>query len=173
MTSMQILVAGIGNIFFSDDAFGIEVVHRLSQRKLPEGVSVRDFGLRGFDLACSITEPWELVILVDATRKGGEPGSVYVIELDRKNPNKDFTSVIEPHGIDPVRAIELANTIGEIKAPLILVGCEPATIGGDEGFVGLSVPVKRGVGIAVEAIERVISKFQAGQNHKGKIGAVV
>ena len=47
----SILVAGIGNIFMGDDAFGCEVARRLAGRTLPEGVRVVDFGIRGFDLA--------------------------------------------------------------------------------------------------------------------------
>ena len=36
----QILVAGVGNAWLQDDAFGAEVARRLSERELPSGVSV-------------------------------------------------------------------------------------------------------------------------------------
>ena len=41
-------IAGIGNIFLGDDAFGVEVARRLARRALPEGVHVVDFGIRGY-----------------------------------------------------------------------------------------------------------------------------
>ena len=79
---MRILVGGIGNIFFGDDAFGVEVVRRLTAGTVRDGVRVKDFGVRGFDLASALCEEWDLVILVDAISRGGDPGTVYVIEAD-------------------------------------------------------------------------------------------
>ena len=53
--AMRILIAGIGNIFHGDDAFGVEVANRLSRRVLPPEARVVDFGIRGFDLAYALT----------------------------------------------------------------------------------------------------------------------
>ena len=63
---MKVLIACVGNIFLGDDGFGVEVARSLSQRQLPEGVSVKDYGIRGFDLAYALLDPWDLVIMVDA-----------------------------------------------------------------------------------------------------------
>ena len=53
----RILVAGIGNIFFGDDAFGCEVAAELAKRPLPDGIKVlRDFGIRSYDLAYAMME---------------------------------------------------------------------------------------------------------------------
>jgi hydrogenase maturation protease len=76
----KLLVAGIGNIFLGDDAFGVEVVKRLAQRPLPEGVRVVDFGIRSYDLAYALMDDWDLAILVDALPRGGEAGTVYTVE---------------------------------------------------------------------------------------------
>ena len=62
MTKDRILIAGIGNIFFGDDAFGVEVARRLAQRPLAEQVDVRDFGIRGLDLANALLDEHEAVI---------------------------------------------------------------------------------------------------------------
>ena len=72
--SKRILVAGVGNIFLGDDGFGVEVVRRLAGCSLPEGVVVADFGIRGLDLAYAMQEEYELVVFVDATPRGQEPG---------------------------------------------------------------------------------------------------
>src|SRR5688572_21072323 len=77
---MRILVAGIGNIFFGDDAFGCEVARELSETSLPPNVTVRDFGIRGLDLAYTLLEGWDFVIFVDAVSRGRDPGTLYVIE---------------------------------------------------------------------------------------------
>src|SRR5581483_3861800 len=78
--SAKVLVAGIGNIFLGDDAFGVEVVRALAQRALPENVRVVDFGIRGLDLTYALLDGYEAVIMVDAAPRGGRPGTLYVIE---------------------------------------------------------------------------------------------
>ena len=75
-----ILIAGIGNIFHGDDAFGVEVAQRLSQKQLPAGVTVIDFGIRGFDLAFALLDGYETYILVDVVQRGQPPGTLYLIE---------------------------------------------------------------------------------------------
>jgi hydrogenase assembly chaperone HypC/HupF len=155
-------------MFFADDAFGVETIRRLSTRNLPLGVFVKEFGIRGFDLACSLTEQWDLVILVDSVKKGGKPGSVYVIELDASEGPQTCPSRVEPHGLHPAQAIELANTIGKVTARLILVGCEPETLGGDEGSCELSASVEKAIDIAIDRIEHVISEVR--QKQASEIG---
>ena len=78
----RILIAGIGNIFLGDDAFGVEVVRRLSTRKLPQNVRVTDFGIRGYDLAYALLDGYDTTILVDACPRGEPAGTLYVIEPD-------------------------------------------------------------------------------------------
>ena len=78
----KILVACVGNIFLGDDGFGVEVALALSKRQLPESVSVKDFGIRGFDLAYALLDPWDAVIIVDALPRGEAAGTLYVVEPD-------------------------------------------------------------------------------------------
>jgi hydrogenase maturation protease len=80
VTHPRILVAGVGNIFLGDDAFGVEVVRRLAERPLPEGVRVIDFGIRGFDLTYALLDGYETAILVDATQRGGQPGTPTIFD---------------------------------------------------------------------------------------------
>src|ERR1700737_3551246 len=82
MTHPRILIACIGNIFLGDDGFGTEVALRLARRALPPGVMLKDFGIRGLDLTYALLDPYDLIILVDACPRGGEPGTVYLVEPD-------------------------------------------------------------------------------------------
>jgi hydrogenase maturation protease len=91
MSLPRVLVACIGNIFLGDDAFGVEVAQRLAGRGLPEGVRVVDFGIRGLDLTFALLDDYEAVILVDATPRGGDPGTLYVLELDGGEPSSSST----------------------------------------------------------------------------------
>lgn len=104
MAQPRILVAGIGNIFFGDDAFGVEVARRLLERPWPEKVRVVDFGIRGFDLAYAFLDGYDKVILVDTIQRGGTPGTLYVIEPDLEEAaSHPQEMAVETHGMPPRR----------------------------------------------------------------------
>src|SRR5262249_5997822 len=75
----QILVAGIGNAWLRDDGFGGQVAKLLSDRQLPPGVSVIDFGSGGLDLAYEVMRGYDALILLDVSRQGEPPGTLYVM----------------------------------------------------------------------------------------------
>jgi hydrogenase maturation protease len=160
----SILIAGIGNIFLGDDAFGVEVVQRLERRKLPERVKVVDFGIRGYDLAYALLDGSDVTILVDACPRGGEPGSLYVIEPDLTaldNPEAQQSS-IDAHSMNPMNVIRMAKSMGGELKRILLVGCEPATLGPEEGQMGLSETVAAVVEEAASIIESLIEKIRSG-----------
>jgi len=148
----KILVAGIGNIFFGDDAFGVEVAQRLRKRPLPPGVQVTDFGIRGFDLACELLGGWDAAILVDAVPRGGAPGTLYVIEPTTEGPPPP----LEGHTLDPVRVLALARELGDLPRRVRVVGCEPAPVG-TEPTVGLSAAVEAALEDAVNLVESEVA----------------
>lgn len=159
-----ILVAGIGNIFLGDDAFGVEVARSLLKRGLPESVSVKDFGIRGFDLAYALLDPWHSVILIDALPRGEAPGTLFVMEPDlaamgtSSSPDMAFNA----HGMDPVRVLNLASSIGSISAKIFIVGCQPHDFGDElEGRMGLSTPVEAVVEDASDMVERLAQRLLA------------
>src|SRR2546428_8240900 len=86
MTQPRLLVAGVGNIFLGDDAFGVEVAQRLLRRPQPEGVRVVDFGIRGLDLTYALLDGCDVAVLIDAVPRGQPPGTLYVIEPDPVAP---------------------------------------------------------------------------------------
>jgi hydrogenase maturation protease len=149
---MAVLVAGIGNLFLGDDAFGVEVLRRLSQRPLPKDVHAVDFGIRGVDLAYALLESWDAAILVDATPRGGEPGTLYVVEPATGGPPS-----IEAHAMDPVRVLSFARELGQVPPILRVVGCEPVSV--EEG-IGLSPPVEAAVEPAIAKIEQLLSELR-------------
>ena len=140
MTHSRILVAGVGNIFRGDDAFGVEVVRRLTRRMLPASVRVADFGIRGHDLAYAILDGYDAVIVVDAVARGGEPGTVYALQLD-PNDHAESANSVGGHGIDLPTVLQLVLALGGTGSSIYLVGCEPAQLGPeDEGAMGLERP---------------------------------
>jgi hydrogenase maturation protease len=161
MRQPSILVAGIGNIFMGDDAFGCEVARHLSARPLPEGVRVVDFGIRGFDLAYAIMDGPDVTVLVDATPRGGDPGTLYTIEPDLAELDDvgGRGAMIEPHGMNPLKVLGMVKAMGGEFKRILLVGCEPCDFGPEEGQMGLSAPVERAVAEAVGVVESLVAKI--------------
>jgi hydrogenase maturation protease len=157
--SKRILVAGIGNIFLGDDGFGVEVVRRLAGRELPEGVEVVDFGIRGLDLAYALQEEYELVVFVDTTPRGQEPGTVYLIEPEIE---EDGEVSLDTHGMDPVKVIKLSRALGARPTRTLVVGCEPQVVVSGEDYddmlMELSEPVRAAVGEAVRLVESLVEE---------------
>jgi hydrogenase maturation protease len=151
------LVACVGNVFLGDDGFGVEVARRLSAHPLPDGVRVADFGIRGVHLAYELAEKsYESTILVDATRRGGAPGTVYLIEPDLERWEAgEGPGPADAHGMDPRAMLSLVHTLGGTPGRLLLVGCEPASV--DEEME-LSAPVAAAVDEAVALILDVLKK---------------
>lgn len=153
----RVLVAGLGNIFLGDDGFGVEAVARLARRGLPPGVETADIGVRGVHLAYQLLDGYDTVILLDATARGGPPGTVYLI--DEAAADGDAEALIDGHRMTPDAVLALLDTLsagigGERPRRIAVVGCEPACL--EEG-IGLSAPVAASVDAAVDAVLRLLA----------------
>ncbi|MGH3873159.1 MAG: hydrogenase maturation protease [Pseudonocardiaceae bacterium] len=147
---MTTMVAGIGNIFLSDDAFGVELARRLSAETLPEGVRVADYGIRGMHLAYDLLEiAPDTTILLDAVARGGEPGTVYVLEIRPGDVPDIQPSAVDAHGMAPDAVLALLDNLGGSAGRTLLVGCEPANT---EDGIGLSSTVAAAVDKAVGVV---------------------
>ena len=162
-TSKKILIGGIGNIFLGDDGFGVEVADRLARRPFPAGVRVADFGIRGFDLAYALMEGYEFTILVDAYPGEAAPGSLSVLEVHADSlDSPESAAVVEPHATNPVNVLRLAARMGAKLQKIFLIGCVPATLGPEEGQMGLSEPVSAAIDDAVELVESLVFQIFRG-----------
>jgi hydrogenase maturation protease len=160
----RILVAGIGNIFLGDDAFGVEVVRRLAGRELPSNVTVTDFGIRGYDLAYALLDGYDTTVLVDACPRGAAAGTLYVIEPELSDPTdaEQRQEAVEAHSMNPLNVLRLATSMGGPLKRVLLVGCEPATLGPEEGQMGLSATVEAVIDDAVKLVESIVTKILSG-----------
>jgi hydrogenase maturation protease len=161
----SILIAGIGNVFLADDGFGVEVANRLASKSFPSGVRVADFGIRGFDLAYALMEGYETTILVDAYPGEGDPGSLFVVEPDLQELNSEAAQpgAIEPHAMNPLAVLRMATNMGGQLKRVLLVGCVPATLGPEEGQMGLSETVAAAVDQAAKLVESLVTRVLAGE----------
>ena len=169
----RILIACIGNIFLGDDSFGVEVAQRLMSRKTkryPECVQVVDFGIRGIDLAYTLLDNYDTLVLVDAVSRGGTPGTLYLIEPDLAgiDPEKGVEAgraAMEAHSMDPLKVLAFARSLGARPIHTFLVGCESAPLNKNEEHaemqMGLSEPVQATIDEAVQMIDSLVDTLLA------------
>jgi len=160
----RILIAGIGNIFLGDDAFGVEVARRLAAREWPPNVKVTDFGIRGYDLAYALLDGYDMTILVDACPLGSPAGTLYVIKPDVNDlgGTEEQQGAVEAHSMNPMNVLRLATSMGGPLKRVLLVGCEPATLGPEEGQMGLSETVEGVIDDAMKLVESIVEKIMNG-----------
>ena len=151
--SGRILVAGVGNVFLSDDAFGVEVVRLLVERPQPPGVQIRDYGIRGVHLVYELLDGCDLFVLVDAAPRGEVPGTVSVLEVELPSP--EAQPVIDAHSLTPDAIFGLLSSLGGHAGRNLVVACEPAEV--DAGM-GLSDPVREALPHAVRAVEEILAQ---------------
>lgn len=154
-SATRLLVAGVGNIFLADDAFGPEVIRALDLRPLPAEVRVRDFGIRGIDLAYELLDGYDTVVLVDASVRGHRPGTLSLIEPELPD-TRTGAAPPEAHGMDPAKVLALAAHLGDEPLPRVLVlACEPEAGPRDDDIApGISATVR-------DAVERAVTALHA------------
>jgi hydrogenase maturation protease len=156
----HLLIAGVGNIFHGDDAFGSVVARQLLQVPFPPEVSVVDFGIRGHDLAFALQDGYQDAILIDIAQRGKAPGTLSVIEADvdaLEGATND--ACINTHGMHPLRLLRLLSAQGAKLPRIWLLTCEPATVSPDESDISLSDAVADAVPEAVALVESLVEKW--------------
>jgi hydrogenase maturation protease len=158
----SILVAGIGNAWLRDDGFGGECARRLSERELPSGVSVMDAGTGGLDLAYEVMRGYDALVILDVSRQGGEPGTLYVMEPDEESVQGGIEDgeVINPHGMDPQTVLRFVKSVGAWPGRVVVIACEPAEV--EEMGWGLSDSVSDAVDRAVGLVLETVDELRAG-----------
>jgi hydrogenase maturation protease len=159
----KVLVAGIGNIFFTDDAFGVEVANRMSGMPMPEGVRVEDFGIRGVHLAYELLNGYDGLIIIDAVPMGDPPGTLAVIVPDGNGDDDetlaaedDMAPVVDAHTMNPEVVLRSMRRLGGSVERIFVVGCQPASL--QEGM-GLTLAVAASIENAVEMCCELIAEI--------------
>jgi hydrogenase maturation protease len=141
------LVAGIGNVFFSDDGFGVAVAAKLKAGPLPGGVTVIDAGIRARDLAFELVDGgYDAAVLVDTVSRGGSPGTLYVIEPELAS---DAPAELDGHSLTPGAVLATVRALGGSSTRVVIVGCEPGSL--EEGM-GLTPAVDAAIDGAIELV---------------------
>lgn len=165
---MNILVAGVGNIFLGDDAFGSEVARMAAARPWPEGVRVIDYGIRALDLIYALLDGPDAVILIDVVQRGQAPGTLYLIEPEIEDSAEQ--DIVNAHSMNPVQVLRTARSMGANFGRVLLIGCEPAELGSDEdGRMGLSEQVAGAMDEAVRMLESAVGELMKQAVQTGRV----
>jgi hydrogenase maturation protease len=158
----SILIAGVGNAWLQDDGFGGEVARRLEQRELPAGVTVMDAGTGGLDLAYEVMRGYDALVILDVSRQGGPPGTLYVMEPDEDEIRGGIEDgeTINPHSMDPQTVLRFVKSIGAWPGRVVVIACEPNEV--EQMGWGLSDDVQEAVDRAVELVLETVGEVLAG-----------
>jgi hydrogenase maturation protease len=158
----SILIAGVGNAWLRDDGFGGEVARRLSERELPDGVSVMDAGTGGLDLAYEVMRGYDALVILDVSQQGGTPGTLYVMEPDEGSVTAGIEDgdVINPHAMDPQTVLRFVKSVGAWPGKVVVIACEPGDV--QEMGWGLSEQVRAAVQRAVDLVMETVDELRAG-----------
>lgn len=157
---MRILIAGVGNVLRGDDAFGVEVLHRLRQRADIAGVDFFESGIAGISLVQELMGGYDALVIIDALDRNAEPGRVFVLQPDReallrrKPTAADGTDL---HQADPAEVLCMAAAIKVLPERVWIVGCQ--AVGCDDLGAPMSDAVARAVPIVVDRVKEIIDSL--------------
>lgn len=162
MTPVRVLVVGVGNVLHGDDGFGVEVVRRLGERRLPPGVTVAETGIGGIHLVHELMAGYDALVVVDAVDRDRAPGTVMVIDAEvidvgELPVDERHDMLADMHLATPERALMVAKAAGVLPERTIIVGCQPAEI--ETLGIGLTSAVNEAVALAVAEIERCVHEL--------------
>ena len=162
VTAGRVLVVGVGNVLHGDDGFGVEVVKRLSERRLPSGVDVAETGIGGIHLVHELMAGYDALVVVDAVDRDRPPGTVMVIDAEvidvsELPVDERHDLLADMHLATPERALMVARAAGVLPERTIIVGCQPAEV--DTLGIGLTAAVNDAVARAVAEVERCVREL--------------
>lgn len=152
----EVLIAGVGNVLHGDDGFGIELARRLMHRDdLPPSVKVIETGIGGMSLIQEIMAGYQALLLLDACKRGGETGRIYLLEpelpdLNGLDPHGQRDYFADTHYATPTRALSLLQRLGRLPPTVQILACEAGD--SDELRIGLSEPVDAAMNTAQEMV---------------------
>jgi len=155
------MVLGVGNLLFTDEGVGIHAVETLlEQYEFSQNVSIEDGGVLGINLLGIISEADDLIV-VDAIRNGGAPGTLYRLEGD--DIPKRILAKNSLHQVDLLEALTLCQALDKVPETVI-VGVEPKDI--ETLGLELTPPVQKKMGDLIDMVLRELDRLGAGYHEK-------
>jgi len=160
----KILVCAIGNKIMGDDGFAQHVLSALESSKfkknLPPNVEFADFATANFTMA-NLLDDYDIVVFVDAVKKGDAPGTIHEIEINRADvrdqidlSSEAYSFSFHESGLEEL--IVFANVMGFLPEKTYILGCEPKNT---EPSVDLSPEVEKSVEKAAKRVLELVNEI--------------
>jgi hydrogenase maturation protease len=120
----RVVVIGVGNLLLKDEGIGIHTVKALQEINLPQDVKIIDAGTAPDLIA--YTEAGDKLIIVDAAKAGGEPGTIYRFHPHDLASEKE--EVISVHELGVTPNLRLMSLMGNTPGEIVIIGIEPGEI---------------------------------------------
>jgi hydrogenase maturation protease len=121
----RIVVIGVGNLLLKDEGIGIHAVQSLQEIGLPLEIKLIDGGTSPDLIA--YTRAGDKIIIIDAARAGGEPGTIYRFKPEDLAAEKG--SLASAHELGVLENLSLLSLTGNEPAEIVIIGIEPGEIG--------------------------------------------
>jgi hydrogenase maturation protease len=159
---VNILVAGVGNVLRSDDAFGVEVANRLLERETVPNVTVVETGIAGIQLVSDLQEGYDAIIVIDTVDRERPPGTVMTIDYDvidvhALDDNTKYDLLADMHLATPERSLMVARALGVLPPIVKMVGVQPVDV--DTMAIGMSDIVTNAIPVTIDEIDRCIASL--------------
>lgn len=161
---MRVLVAGMGNQLRGDDGFGVALTHLLAEKDLGAEVTVKEFGIGGIGLVQELLSRYDALLIVDAVRRGSEPGTLHLLEpavsdiADLPDEiRRDFLADV--HWADAGRVLIYAKALGVLPPRVLILGCQPEDV--DDLSMVLTPRVESSLPRALVAIDEALARLTA------------
>lgn len=154
MAAATTLVLGIGNTLLSDEGVGIHVIEHLRDGAADtSGLELLDGGTLSFTLAGAIGAHPRLVV-VDAARLDGPPGSVAVFEGEAMD-QRLRSGLQSVHEVGLADLLDIARLTDTLPARRALVGIHPQSLDwGDEPSPPVAAAVPEAARIVLDLVAR-------------------
>ena len=120
----RVAVVGVGNLLLRDEGIGVHVCHALQELDLPDRVEIIDGGTSPEALA--YLEPADKLIIIDAVKAGGKPGTIYRFHPDDLMPeNEGMTSL---HELGLMSSLKMMSLMGNKHKEVVIIGVQPEEI---------------------------------------------
>jgi hydrogenase maturation protease len=139
------LVVGMGNLLYRDEGIGVHVAQEMEKMELPEQIELLDIGTSTMDLI-SYLKGVKKLIVIDAMKAGGDPGTVYKCKPEDLLPKDE--GPISLHEIGLLETLNMAKKM-EMEIETVIIGVEPKVF--DWG-IELTEEVKNRIPFIIEAV---------------------
>ena len=119
------LVLGIGNILLRDEGVGVRVIEAMRGRTLPEDIECIDGGTSGVDLVDEVADRPK-VIVIDAVRADGEPGTVFRFGVEDLMPGPGRELSLHEFGL--LDTLTTARHLGCAPREVVIFGVQPKDV---------------------------------------------